>query len=602
MRDHYEVLGVNENAEQSEIRKAYSQLIRKYNPEKFPNEYAEIRGAYEVLGNEKLRQEYDANKQHGTEINKHLEIADELFANEEYNEAIIHYKKALILNKNLYNAANMLSLCYYNTDRVEEAITILENTLKRCSDVALFYSNCATYYLALDNAEKAEEYYLKALEIEPVNLTIVKALTEIYNSHDVKRYDDSIRIINKAIDFDEEETFQDFEFLFELAKTYVLKNDIDNFNKVIERIYETVDDDNQLNFAAAEFGRFALDLYNSEVYKYARVFAEGALKFGSVNQDLDEMLRELHDKSKTFDEAYSMWSLLISDKEIHDSVKGPIYYYLFPDEDEQQHSKDFGENIDALFCAVKTAPDVLVDSIEKIRDGYPLLYNYRKEIYEPLYESAKTRLRDLECFSRLADDSSIAYPFKRLAAAWMDDNEDSELYKEIIDEIGRCTIKEAGDSISFMKQLYTPIYEMNAEYLDELLQKCKDNGYGRTPPSKPSSSSGGCYITTAACLALGKPDDCYELQMFRSFRDNWLAAQDDGEFLINEYYRTAPHVVESINARSDSHSVFMKIWSDYLSKCLHFIETRQMDECKKLYMKMFNEVVIAVRTYEKYGE
>ncbi len=602
MRDHYEVLGVNENAEQSEIRKAYSQLIRKYNPEKFPNEYAEIRGAYEVLGNEKLRQEYDANKQHGTEINKHLEIADELFANEEYNEAIIHYKKALILNKNLYNAANMLSLCYYNTDRVEEAITILENTLKRCSDVALFYSNCATYYLALDNAEKAEEYYLKALEIEPVNLTIVKALTEIYNSHDVKRYDDSIRIINKAIDFDEEETFQDFEFLFELAKTYVLKYDIDEFNKVIERIFETVNDDSQLNFAAAEFGRFALELYNSEIYSYATIFAEGALKFGTIDPELEEMLRELLNKSKMFDDAYSMWESLYNDEEINATVKGPIYFFLFPNDDEQQQNTDFKENIDVLIGAINSAPEVLVGSIEKIRDKYPLLYDYRKEIYEPLYEDAKKRLRDVEYFTKLAKDPSIAYPFKRLAAAWMDDEEDRKLFGEIIDEINSLTIKEVGDTICLIKQLYSPIYEMNAEYLDGLLNTCKENGYGRTQPSKPSSSSGGCYITTAACLALGKPDDCYELQMFRSFRDNWLAAQDDGESLINEYYRTAPHVVESINARSDSHSVFMKIWSDYLSKCLHFIETRQMDECKKLYMKMFNEVVIAVRTYEKYGE
>lgn len=36
------------------------------------------------------------------------------------------------------------------------------------------------------------------------------------------------------------------------------------------------------------------------------------------------------------------------------------------------------------------------------------------------------------------------------------------------------------------------------------------------------SSSSGCYITTAACSSFKKSDDCYELNMFRRFRDNWL--------------------------------------------------------------------------------
>ena len=30
---------------------------------------------------------------------------------------------------------------------------------------------------------------------------------------------------------------------------------------------------------------------------------------------------------------------------------------------------------------------------------------------------------------------------------------------------------------------------------------------------------GSCYITTATCEEYGKSDNCYELTMFRSFRD-----------------------------------------------------------------------------------
>lgn len=51
---------------------------------------------------------------------------------------------------------------------------------------------------------------------------------------------------------------------------------------------------------------------------------------------------------------------------------------------------------------------------------------------------------------------------------------------------------------------------------------------------------GGCFLTSAAVGLLGRPDDCWELQALRQFRDGWLSRQAGGPDLITEYYRTAP--------------------------------------------------------------
>ena len=47
----YEILGVNANAEQKEIKKAYFRLIRVHSPEKDPEKFQQIRAAYDRLTN-----------------------------------------------------------------------------------------------------------------------------------------------------------------------------------------------------------------------------------------------------------------------------------------------------------------------------------------------------------------------------------------------------------------------------------------------------------------------------------------------------------------------------------------------------------------------
>ena len=69
---------------------------------------------------------------------------------------------------------------------------------------------------------------------------------------------------------------------------------------------------------------------------------------------------------------------------------------------------------------------------------------------------------------------------------------------------------------------------------------------------------GLCFITTAVCQELGKPDDCEELTAFRAFRDGYLRSRPDGEALIREYYNIAPGIVTCINTCSDRHASYAR--------------------------------------------
>lgn len=98
--------------------------------------------------------------------------------------------------------------------------------------------------------------------------------------------------------------------------------------------------------------------------------------------------------------------------------------------------------------------------------------------------------------------------------------------------------------------------------------------------------SSPCFITTAVCSSLGKPDNCEELMTLRHYRDVLSANDDRLAVLVKEYYRVAPVIVEKIDSQPDAKEVYLQLWKKYISLICNVIQTGDSKSGAKIYIEM----------------
>ena len=99
-----------------------------------------------------------------------------------------------------------------------------------------------------------------------------------------------------------------------------------------------------------------------------------------------------------------------------------------------------------------------------------------------------------------------------------------------------------------------------------------------------------CFITTACVRYYNMPDNCYQLQTLRLFRDNYLKKQDDGKELIRQYYSIAPVLVKLLDKDVEKETLFRNILRQINNACA-LIDSGENAKAKKLYIKVVSNLL-----------
>lgn len=225
--------------------------------------------------------------------------------------------------------------------------------------------------------------------------------------------------------------------------------------------------------------------------------------------------------------------------------------------------------------------------------GNPMAF-FKKDKYPEGFQSY------LRQYIEVIDAIEKVYQEEADPSAWLDKLADrlvSGAKRELdgIQKKGKRTEKMTDFNMTLAIYLLPAILEQKGQAAEPLTDRIveKWNVAFQTSVGKASYDKieGGfhrklCYITTAVCESQGKPDDCYELELLRAYRDGYLLSTEEGKKLVKEYYNIAPTIVNRIGRMEDSKAVYEEIWSAYLSPCIRLIEEGKKEECKAQYMKM----------------
>lgn len=94
-----------------------------------------------------------------------------------------------------------------------------------------------------------------------------------------------------------------------------------------------------------------------------------------------------------------------------------------------------------------------------------------------------------------------------------------------------------------------------------------------------------CFLTSACVSHYGLPDNCYELETLRNYRDSYLLKNRNGKELVKEYYLIAPAIAETISKHSQKESYYTYIY-DRVQRSCRAIENMQLEKAKRIYQEM----------------
>ncbi|WP_461207745.1 DnaJ domain-containing protein [Clostridium sp. DL1XJH146] len=377
MKNYYELLGVEQNATKSEIKKGYFKMVRKFPPDRYEKEFMEIREAYETLSNEKTKEEYDALLSIPGIAKIKFERAKELIMANYTKDAIKMLEEIEKGYPQILLPRLLLGKAYLLNGNSGKAVKLYENLVEEQPENASFRGHLASAYLYRQFNRKAIATFKKAIEIDEDNISLWIGLTDAYMVVDEPNNAD--KIFKKALKIGKQKGWDLSIIYYRLIMKEVT---LENYNKVEEYLNKLVqlirdNDESDINipWKLAELGREALHLGNSGI-------AQSIIDKACMLLPEDENLKALKLDIEVFNNNYAdMIYELAEDYRIPEEVEAIVVLKVLPkDVTDSMEDKEAIEISNKMGICMNIGKMKI--GIRILKKDYPELYKVEKEFFQ----------------------------------------------------------------------------------------------------------------------------------------------------------------------------------------------------------------------------
>lgn len=449
-KDYYKILNVPEDASSLDIKKAYFSLVRKYSPERYPEEFKDIREAYEVLIDEKTRKEYDSVNSMPDVVKLYFNKSKEALEDGDAEMAIELLERVNKIYPDLTVVKSLLGDAYAENENYGKAIQIFEDLVSEEPENASYAGKLAHAYLSRGWHRKAVNKYKKALELDEDNIALWLGLIECYTTAD--EYDKARKIIMEALEVGRRKDWDNPFFYLYLLQLDVIERKPDELKKHLEEIKEFVvrNEEHRENIA------WILNIISSILN--TKEYLEESLAFINTAHELDPGNKKIEKRLVDMEKESALrlqLEKLREDKSIQN-----IFSDMFEFEIERCGNEDC---LDCEFNAFTFEMDILTDidryksNILKIKKEYPELYKLKEKFFYDVLNPARFRSMLYKYRKRLERYIRIMPGRFRRGSNYDDENyEDEEYDREDYDYLDDDDYDEEfnDDEIEYIQQPY----------------------------------------------------------------------------------------------------------------------------------------------------
>ncbi|MDF5726855.1 MAG: DnaJ domain-containing protein [Rhizonema sp. PD38] len=398
----YQLLEVSPQASSDEIKRAYFRLVRQYCPEKYPEEFKQIRTAYNTLYDSKARDNYDSLQQYGNQIKNLISQAEEKMNVEDCHSAISLLKQVLVLVPTADDARNLLGLCYIHTQNWDFAIKIYRSLTKNNPDVAVYWSNFGHVYkqqaeFLEDNDvdtklyQNARECFQRAIKLESFNSEPYLEIARTYL--DEKRYAEALAWAELAIGADGKVDAHDFDAMLFICRVHLFNGQLHKIEETAQIIASLLPDNEARQYAASRFANLGLEVARVGAKLSDTYILRAALLFLNVARDFDKSdldIKELYERVEEMIAALDQYELLKQDSLILYSCQRLAEFCLadyFSLHDFEEDRKTLLDDIMAEFFNVPAIN--IISSIMRIKSHYPAIYRLNKDLFDSIEQTSR---------------------------------------------------------------------------------------------------------------------------------------------------------------------------------------------------------------------